>query len=67
MWAEETEQECGLGVVVVVPGVDADAQRVDVAEAVGAEWVFIGDVLKGRPAEFSALHGLGEQVESSSS
>lgn len=46
MWAEETEQECGLGVVVVVPGVDADAQRVDVAEAVGAEWVFIGDVLK---------------------
>ena len=67
MWAEETECRFGLCVVVVLPGVDAAAQRVDVAEAVGAEWVFIGDVLKGRPAEFSALHGLGEQVGSSPS
>ncbi|GAA1474217.1 hypothetical protein GCM10009604_20560 [Corynebacterium aurimucosum] len=51
MWAEETEQECGLCVVVLLPGIDAAAQRVDVAEAVGAEWVFIGNELKGRPAD----------------
>ena len=52
---------------MLLPGVDAAAQRVDVAEAVGAEWVFIGNELKGRPGEFSALHDLGEQVESSPS
>ncbi|ACP31721.1 hypothetical protein cauri_0122 [Corynebacterium aurimucosum ATCC 700975] len=36
---------------MLLPGVDAAAQRVDAAEAVGAEWIFIGDVLKGRPAD----------------
>ena len=44
MWAEEIEQGFGLCVVVLLPGIDAAAKRVDVAEAAGAQGV---DCLRG--------------------
>lgn len=44
MWAEEIEQGFGLCVVVLLPGIDAAAKRVDVAELAGAQAV---DCLRG--------------------
>ncbi|WP_412099691.1 hypothetical protein [Corynebacterium aurimucosum] len=52
---------------MLLPGIDAAAQRVDVAEAAGAEWVFMAMNLQGDRLILSTLRGLGEQVESSSS